>query len=131
VFEQLDCNYLINGNNGCKVKDQRAQSYGNALNAAGGGWFALERSDSFIKLWFWPRAGSAPTDVKVGGNQVNTAEWVSKKVLHGKLYFDNHQGLPVAYFSNESCDFAKFFDKHNIIINLTFCAYFSLLASLY
>jgi len=31
----------------------------------------------------------------------------------------------MAYFSNRSCDFTKYFGHHNIIINLTFCAYFS------
>lgn len=84
MFEQLDCNYLVDGNNGCKVRDTRAESYGPAFNAAGGGFFALERSDSYIKVWFWPR-GSIPADVKAGGNQINTAEWVSDTPLRGNF----------------------------------------------
>jgi len=33
------------------------------------------------------------------------------------------QGTPTAYFPDTNCDFPSHFSDHNIIINLTFCAY--------
>ncbi|KAK7058180.1 glycoside hydrolase family 16 protein [Favolaschia claudopus] len=103
---QLDCNWAINGNTGCGVRVNTASSYGPSFNANGGGWFAIERTNTFINVWFWPRnAGNVPADVRSGGTSVNTGSW----------------GTPTANFPNTSCNFPSFFDANNIIINLTFC----------
>ncbi|KAJ7289286.1 glycoside hydrolase family 16 protein [Mycena rebaudengoi] len=103
---QLDCDYTVNGNTGCGVNVGQAASYGPTFNGGGGGWYALERTGTFISVWFWPRnSGSVPEDVRAGGTSVNTAAW----------------GTPVAHFPNTSCDFNRFFNANNIIINLTFC----------
>ncbi|KAJ7097211.1 glycoside hydrolase family 16 protein [Mycena belliarum] len=104
---QLSCDTALNGNAGCGVRlaSSSPASYGPAFNAAGGGWYALERTDSFINVWFWPRNGAVPADVRAGGGSVDTAGW----------------GVPAANFPNTSCDIPRFFSAHNIIINLTFC----------
>ncbi|GLB43086.1 putative glycoside hydrolase family 16 protein [Lyophyllum shimeji] len=102
----LDCNAAVNGNAGCGVKLSEANSYGPPFNSNGGGWYAVERTNTFIKVWFWPRnSGSVPSDVRNGGSSVNTDNW----------------GTPSAYFPNTSCDIASHFSQNNIIINLTFC----------
>lgn len=44
----------------------------------------MERTDAFIKVWFWPRDGKAPGEVKDGGSQVNTDTWVSLS-LEGRV----------------------------------------------
>jgi len=72
-----DCNAFVNGNAGCSVADTRGNSYGPSLNNNGGGWFAMERTDSFIKVWFWPRNGGPPGEVQNGSGQINTNNWVS------------------------------------------------------
>jgi len=72
-----DCNTLVNGNAGCSVADPRGNSFGPAFNANGGGLFALERTESFIKVWFWPRNGSPPAEVRDGNDNINTDNWVS------------------------------------------------------
>ncbi|KAJ7058189.1 glycoside hydrolase family 16 protein [Mycena amicta] len=113
---QLDCNTAVNGNAGCGVHAPTAASYGPTFNAGGGGWYAIERTNTFINVWFWPRSASnVPADVRAGGTSVNTANW----------------GTPTANFPNTSCNFPSFFDGNSIIINLTFCGDWAGQASIY
>ncbi|KAJ7148542.1 glycoside hydrolase family 16 protein [Mycena crocata] len=103
---QLDCDTNVAGNTGCGVNVGQATSYGPTFNANGGGWYAVERTNTFINVWFWTRnAANVPADVRAGSATVNTSNW----------------GTPVANFPNTSCNFPQFFDANNIIINLTFC----------
>jgi len=102
----LDCNAAVNGNAGCGVKLNSANSYGPSFNSNGGGWYAVERTNTQIRAWFWPRnSGSVPAEVKNGGSTVNPNNW----------------GTPSALFPNSQCDLASHFNANNIIINLTFC----------
>ena len=74
---QNNCDTSVNGNAGCGVKSSASNSYGPAFNSAGGGFYAMERTDAFIKVWFWTRnAGNIPSDVKNGATSVNTDNWV-------------------------------------------------------
>ncbi|KAH9938888.1 laminarinase [Epithele typhae] len=101
-----NCDVNETNNAGCGVQSNTASSYGPALNSAGGGYYAMERTNSFIKVWFWPRnSGNIPSDVKSGSTSINTGNW----------------GTPFAYFPSQSCDLSSHFGAHNIIINLTFC----------
>jgi hypothetical protein len=71
----------------------------------------MERTPTFIKIWFWPRnAGDVPSDVR-GSNSgsINTDAW----------------GTPTANFPNTECDIDSNFSPSNIIINLTFCKSFT------
>ncbi|KAH9475564.1 putative glycosidase C21B10.07 [Psilocybe cubensis] len=111
---QLDCNTEVNENAGCSVSFQSPStpnSYGPPFNANGGGWYAIERSDSFIKIFFWPRNDdSVPREVSTGARRVNPDGW----------------GTPAAFFpSTSSCDLAEHFEENNIIINLTLCGDFA------
>ncbi|KAF6764291.1 endo-beta-glucanase [Ephemerocybe angulata] len=92
---------------GCGVKVGASNSYGPAFNRNGGGWYAMERTESFIKVWFWARSSD---DTPSG-------------VLESSLWIDtNKWGPPTAYFpSNRYCDLNAKFGLHNIVINLTFC----------
>ncbi|KAG8835534.1 hypothetical protein FRC17_002763 [Serendipita sp. 399] len=102
-----DCYWLTNGNSGCGVISENGNSYGPPFNSVGGGWYAMERTPTFIKVWFWPRNdASVPADVKtLGQSVINTDSW----------------GVPSAFFPNTQCDISSKFGGHNIIINLTFC----------
>ncbi|TFK50003.1 endo-1,3(4)-beta-glucanase-like protein [Heliocybe sulcata] len=101
-----DCNVADNGNSGCGVKAPSTNSYGPDFNSNGGGWYAMERTTSFIKVWFWARNdGSVPSDMSSGATTVDTDNW----------------GEPTAYFPNTDCDLASHFGENNIIINLTLC----------
>ncbi|KAF8152572.1 glycoside hydrolase family 16 protein [Crassisporium funariophilum] len=103
---QLDCNWQVNGNTGCGVKFPTAQSYGPSFNSNGGGWFAIERTTTYIKVWFWARNNAnVPAEVKNGAASTNPNNW----------------GVATAYFPNTSCNIPQFFAEHNIIINLTLC----------
>ncbi|KAF7789293.1 hypothetical protein EIP86_000236 [Pleurotus ostreatoroseus] len=101
-----NCDASVNNNAGCGVKATATNSFGPSFNSAGGGWYAMERTDSFIKVWFWTRnAGNVPSDVKNGGTTVDTDNW----------------GSPFAFFPNTDCDIDSHFGPHNIVINLTLC----------
>ncbi|KAJ8520274.1 hypothetical protein ONZ45_g2850 [Pleurotus djamor] len=103
---QNDCNVAVNGNTGCGVRQNDANSYGPGFNNNGGGWYVVERTNSFIRVWFWARnSGSVPSSVRNGDASVNTDTF----------------GTPTAFFPNTQCDIASHFNQHNIIINLTFC----------
>jgi hypothetical protein len=100
-----DCNAYLNWNSGCGVKFPTAESYGPPFNRNGGGWYAMERSSTHIKVWFWPRNGGIPFDVQSGADSVNPDDW----------------GTPTAYFPNSKCDIDRHFAAQFIVINLTFC----------
>ncbi|KAB5592242.1 Endo-1,3(4)-beta-glucanase [Ceratobasidium theobromae] len=102
----VDCNWQVNGNAGCGVMAPATNSYGPSFNANGGGWYAMERTTTYIKVWFWPRnSGSVPAQVKNGASSINTSTW----------------GKPFASFVNTSCNIASKFGPENIIINLALC----------
>ncbi|KAK0445175.1 endo-beta-glucanase [Armillaria borealis] len=106
VSLQNDCDVNVNSNAGCGVQLQNSISYGSGFNDNGGGWYASEWTDSFIKIWFWARNDpNVPTGVRTGGSIVITDNW----------------GTPAAYFPNTSCSLTGHFSPQNIIINLTFC----------
>lgn len=71
-----NCDVNTDGNSGCGVSAPTASSYGPALNAIGGGFYAMERTDSFLKIWFFPRNGNIPGDVNSGASSVDTDNWV-------------------------------------------------------
>lgn len=72
----LDCNVNTDGNTGCGVEAPTANSYGPSFNSAGGGFYAMERTTDFIKVWFWSRGSAVPSDVSSGAGTVNTDNWV-------------------------------------------------------
>lgn len=81
----LNCDVNTDGNTGCGVQAPSANSYGPGLNAIGGGWYAMERTNNFIKVWFFPRNGNVPSDVTSGGGSVDTDNWVS---VHESVFCD-------------------------------------------
>ncbi|KAH8798684.1 endo-1,3(4)-beta-glucanase-like protein [Flagelloscypha sp. PMI_526] len=107
--KQDDCNWQVNFNAGCGVAMTTNKSYGPDFNRNGGGWFAVHRTSSFIRVWFWPRHSSrVPHEVSCATDQqrVNPDNW----------------GTPQADFpSNPGCDLKSKFGPNNIIINLTLC----------
>ncbi|EIN06365.1 endo-1,3(4)-beta-glucanase-like protein [Punctularia strigosozonata HHB-11173 SS5] len=102
-----NCDVDFNYNAGCGVQAPATNSYGPAFNAAGGGWYAMERTNKFIKVWFWPRNSKfVPLDVYSGSPIIDTTFW----------------GTPYASFpSTSTCDLEAKFGENNIIINLTLC----------
>ena len=69
--------------------------------------YAMERTSTFIKIWFWQRdVSNVPSDIQdSSSDSIDTAAW----------------GTPTAYFPNTQCDIEDKFAPANIIINLTFC----------
>ena len=67
----------VNNNAGCGVAMPTTNSYGPAFNAAGGGYYVMERTTSFIKVWFFSRQSAVPATVSSGGNTIDTSTLVS------------------------------------------------------
>ncbi|KAF5371146.1 hypothetical protein D9758_004177 [Tetrapyrgos nigripes] len=100
------CDSSVNYNAGCGVSYSNQRSFGPGFNDNGGGWYAVERTDKFIKIWFWSRDDpTIPWDVKMGADIIFTDTW----------------GIPEANFPDDMCDITRLFGDHHIIINLTFC----------
>ena len=88
------------GNIGCQVQDPRAQSYGTAFNANGGGIYATEWTSNHIQMWFWPR-GTEPANVHT---TPDPSTW----------------GTPMSNFQG-SCNIDAHFMNHNMVFDTTFC----------
>ena len=66
-----NCDSNADGNAGCGVQATAPNSYGKSFNGAGGGFYAMERTTSFIKVWFWPRnSASVPSSVTSGSSSL-------------------------------------------------------------
>ncbi|PIL26823.1 hypothetical protein GSI_11084 [Ganoderma sinense ZZ0214-1] len=102
-----NCDSNATNNQSCGVHAKQKDSFGPQFNKAGGGWYAMERTDQHIKVWYWLRTDpKVPTDVRTGAATVNTNAW----------------GEPVGFWpGGKNCDLAKHLDPHNLIINLTLC----------
>ncbi|KAN0091572.1 glycoside hydrolase family 16 protein [Tylopilus felleus] len=101
-----NCDVYATDNAGCGVRFADSNSFGHNFNIIGGGWYAIERTSTYISIYFWERGSSSvPSEVKQPGGTVHPSTW----------------GTPAAYFDNTNCDFAAHFGPMNIIINLAFC----------
>ena len=108
---QDNCDVNANSNAGCGVNINEPHSYGPDFNNNGGGYYAMERTDQNILIWFWPRhASNIPSDVINHTGSVNTEYW----------------GNPSASFPSTQCDIANKFGPNRITIN---CKYSLLLSS--
>ncbi|KAH9962451.1 endo-beta-glucanase [Russula dissimulans] len=121
----LNCSAAVSYNAGCGATLVDGTTYGVAFNDNGGGWFdafltplviqkcnqatcryAMERTSSFVKVWFWGRDSvSIPNEVINGANLINTDGW----------------GMPAAYFPSTNCNISSYFGPANIIINIGLC----------
>lgn len=88
------------GTIGCVVKGKNGTS-GTPFNEQGGGVYALERTDEFIKIWYFPRNS------------------IPKSITHGKPDTSSF-GTPMAHLQG-SCDFGERFSVQKLIFNTDFC----------
>lgn len=72
-----NCDSFVNNNIGCPVEFPQADSFGPSFNTNGGGYYAMERTPAFIKVWFWSRNDPAvPAEIKNGGATIAPETWV-------------------------------------------------------
>ena len=72
-----NCDVYTDGNDGCGVQAPVDYSFGPDFNTIGGGWYAMERTTTYISVWFWGRNSTAvPADMSTGASSVNTSAWV-------------------------------------------------------
>jgi hypothetical protein len=104
-----NCSAHADGNPGCRVElpSTNPASWGAALNAAGGGTYAMERSmgstGNGVRVWFWAN-GTEPADLASSSQSVDTSTW----------------GKPGADFDvADSCH--SQFGQHKITFDITLC----------
>jgi hypothetical protein len=101
-----NCDALANGNQGCGTRFTTPNTYGESLNAVGGGYYVMEKSREFgISVWYWPRYAQVPDDVRGAGLTVNPRRW----------------GPPAAFFPLDQCNYDEHFNAHAFIFDTTFC----------
>lgn len=108
-----DCNAADNSNQGCGVSGVPL-SYGADFNAAGGGWFAMQRGAATgIRAWFWSREGADDVPIAVRYPLVGAVTGVSP---------DESWGEPYAVFPmGAACNYTEHFNAHQFVFDLTFC----------
>ncbi|GLB12277.1 hypothetical protein AtubIFM57258_009560 [Aspergillus tubingensis] len=88
------------GTTGCVVEGTQGSS-GTPFNENGGGVYAMQWTDEFLKFWFFPR-GSIPTSITKGDPDVAAF------------------GTPMAHMQG-SCSIAEHFKAQQFIFDTTFC----------
>ncbi|KAJ5856655.1 uncharacterized protein N7529_010599 [Penicillium soppii] len=88
------------GTVGCVIEGHKG-SYGTSFNGQGGGVYAMEWTDDYLKIWYFPRS-SIPASIKSGKPDVTQF------------------GTPMALVQ-ESCDVANAFKSQSFIFDVTFC----------
>jgi hypothetical protein len=88
------------GTVGCVIEGQQG-SYGTSFNKQGGGVYAMQWTEQFVKIWFFPRA-SIPTSITKGAPDVSQF------------------GTPMALVE-DGCDVANSFKAQSFVFDVTFC----------
>ncbi|RDW78926.1 putative GPI anchored endo-1,3(4)-beta-glucanase [Aspergillus mulundensis] len=88
------------GTIGCVVKGQQGSS-GDPFNENGGGVYAMEWQEEYLKIWYFPRS-SIPESLAAGTPDVTTF------------------GTPMAHLQG-SCNFKERFTHQKLILDTTFC----------
>lgn len=109
-------------NTGCGISDgvNRA-NFGTDFNAAGGGIYATEWKSDGIKIWFFSRNSSIPSDLVAatalsgGNNNANSTSLPSADPSPA------HWGTPTAFFPAASCPIDNHFKDMQIIFNTALC----------
>ncbi|KAF7321334.1 GH16 domain-containing protein [Mycena kentingensis (nom. inval.)] len=101
-----DCNAFVNYNQGCGVAFNKPDSYGSSFNDRGGGFYAMQRSQDGVNVWFWTRNDSnLPMEIDKNLPTINPQYW----------------GTPEAFFPTTQCSYDGHFNAHNVVFDLTFC----------
>ncbi|KAJ5994096.1 hypothetical protein N7451_009820 [Penicillium sp. IBT 35674x] len=88
------------GTVGCVIEGQTG-SYGTSFNNNGGGVYAMEWTEEFVKIWFFPRK-SIPASITKGEPDVSEF------------------GTPMALVQ-DGCDVANSFKAQSFVFDVTFC----------
>lgn len=113
-------------NTGCGILDSTTPgNFGPDFNAAGGGIFATEWTSSGIKMWFFGRNSSIPSDL-IAATALTNGSMASNNNTKcspaASVSLDLSQwGLPVAYFPSTSCPIDDHFKDMQIIFNTALC----------
>lgn len=96
-----DCALDTAGTGGCDVNAVQPNTYGTGFNDNDGGVYAMEWTDDFIKLWFFPRSN---IPLSIIADKPDTTEF----------------GIPNANFKG-ACNIKERFVDHKFIFDTTFC----------
>jgi len=97
-----DCRSSNGANAGCAFSDTGNASAGTAFNMGSGGVFVHLWDSTQVSIWRFGR-NEIPQDITAGSP--NPSNW----------------GVPMAYWSNSSCDFTNHFRNQQLVIDTTIC----------
>ena len=104
AIETSNCDVFAEGqysNEGCRIASDDPRTFGSEFNANGGGVYAMDWTDSYISIYFFPR-GAIPSDITE--NRPVPSSW----------------GRPLAQFQG-GCDIREKFINQNLVFCTTFC----------
>lgn len=96
------CTSSDGSNAGCAFSDTSNASAGSPFNKGAGGVFAHLWDSTQVSMWRFPR-NAIPKDITSGNP--DPTKW----------------GVPIAYWSNTTCDISSHFYNHSLIIDTTIC----------
>ncbi|KAJ5104364.1 hypothetical protein NUU61_001711 [Penicillium alfredii] len=111
VFQS--CDNSTHGNAGCGVIGHPT-TYGEAMNANGGGVYALELRAAGVRAWFFPR-DALPADIASEDRIPDPSSW----------------GTALADFPSTKCDIGSHFRNQSIIANIALCGELAALPQYY
>lgn len=92
---------------GCPVQASVPNNYGDAFNKNGGGYYVMQWTGDFIKVWFFSRA---------------TISSAVKSTLEDEFPDVSKLGTPqAAFLGNPGCDVDSHFKSHRLVFDTTFC----------
>ncbi|KAJ6088686.1 hypothetical protein N7486_009947 [Penicillium sp. IBT 16267x] len=99
IVNETGCGEAL-GTVGCVIEGHKG-SYGTSFNNNGGGVYAMEWTEEFLKIWFFPRK-SIPASITKGEPDVSEF------------------GIPMALVQ-DGCDVANSFKEQSFVFDVTFC----------
>ncbi|RMJ26593.1 hypothetical protein PHISP_02525 [Aspergillus sp. HF37] len=108
--EYANCDNSAHSNAGCGVEGESG-TYGEEMNAGGGGVYALELRPAGIRVWYFPR-DSIPDDIDTDTSSASNGSIVPDP---------SSWPTPLADFPGTNCDIAAQFRNQSIIANIDLC----------
>lgn len=110
------------GNEGCTQATSASNNYGAGFNAAGGGVYAVEWTDSAIQVWFFPRGSALASQLASDGSSSRSRSTNQSTASSATAPNPSTFGTPLAAFvGGPNCSIGQHFANHNIVFDTTFC----------
>ena len=121
IVNSTDCNFQLNGNQGCVVTDPRPSSYGEAFAQGGGGLYVTEFAETGISVWFFNVCFLSLVALFVVLHLFQRSSIPSSLQGNFSSFDISSLGTPVSNWPSSGCDIDNFFKPQNLVFDITLC----------